>query len=1171
MTERPAIALTDEQKDIVAGRRGPLFVSAGAGSGKTEVVMSCFIDALRCGDATFDEILTITFTEKAAGVMMRRVRRLLKERGMTGEMQEVEKAQISTIHGFCSRLIRRYSLTLGIDPDFSVADKAQADVLAEESFKACLERLFDRFDDEALEFLMVLDAPSEPLAGKIIKLYDALRSQGQLSPDFEIPEIDVKASARELQAGIEELRRIAQANNCGDKRDIGTLEALESALAEPDFDKALELSKSKPSKHTRNADFKAEADKVIDLWENYRNSLYSLKAISFLKMARFLLQSFHEEYSRNKRAAGVLDFEDLQLQTLKLLTEHPAIRDTVAAGYKLIMVDEFQDTNWLQYKIISLLERANLITVGDQNQSIYRFRNAEVELFRRRQRRLGGQFWRPLKGNWRSHREILDFVDHIFDRPEMLGDGYLKLAPMKDPDGNQEEFRTELILVNNAPLEDRKFNKEVTTAAEAELVARRLQELHDLDPPGNYQYGEMAILLRTRSDAEKYRAALERAGIPGYLGIGREYYKKLELGEALSFLRLLVNPLDDVALLGILRSPMVGVDIDTLLKLREIAGTEDPPPLWPVLGEQRLIESLSGEDREKIDIFVNGFKAMRRRSRRQTLPATVREVISYNDYAAVVAAGRHGKRKYANLLKLQDLALDFEEAWGRDLGAFTEFLMKQRGGDVDEGDAATEEEETGSVRILTIHSAKGLEFPLVVWADMGSGSRWRAPTFLSSEDGRLGLYYKHRGEKLELFAYKELRQREKELDLAEEKRVGYVAMTRAERHLILCGAAKFEKPESVGGTGSTAPIEWIRWVLGLNHETGRLDLVTINEERGYGGPAALRFDNGLSLGLTYCVDPEKVATLAESRTRQAEDLDIGIVNRDITIPVQPAEFIPPTISPSALDTYSACPRRYYFENLLRTGDLPATGLQHEDVMEAVATATGTGNLPATEMGTLVHKILEELALPPSGEITAEAAYLDLLARRLFGPGTALNSHDYEGVSRLLNNFQGASVFAEIQSAAAGGRLRREHRFATLIDRTILTGMIDALCLSNEDGPLVIDYKTGVLEAGQSADEIAKQYQYQIKAYALAACREHPGPVRVALVFLDRPGEEYIAEFSEGDIDEFAVDLEDQIGKMAAGAFDPLDRPEPRYCALCSGGPNRMRLCPTGAKLNAFRR
>lgn len=1134
--------LTDRQQDIVDRlQEGSLFVAAGAGSGKTTVVMEGFVEALRQKNAAIDEILTITFTEKAAGDMMRKVREILKEKEMLAERRQIENARISTIHSFCARLIRSHALILGLDPGFGVADENGANVLKQEAFDTCLESLVTDHGEEAVQLFFLVDRNrSGRLFKQLTGLHDTLCSQNR-PLDFSLPEIDMAFLLKELAQAAGQAISALRAERSKATKTFDRLEQLEAVSSDADPRYIGEfLATNMPDKQKKATD---EVDRVRKL------CAYGMSAV-YLPQARLLcelLVRFGNEYARLKREAGLLDFEDLQLQALRLLNERPEIAERVASQFRYIIVDEFQDTNHLQCEIIDRIDRGNVCFVGDENQSIYRFRHAEVELFRQKRREADKQGrLRELAENFRSQPDILSFVDFIFNREGMLNaGGYLSLDPRAKPDGFTEEARVEVMLVDQSRRAE-KPNAELARKGEAELIARRLHELFSEDR--GYLPGKTAILLRTRTGLEQYREALDRYGIPNYLGINKDYYKKLELGDALNLLKLLVNPLDDLALMAVLRSPMVGVSDETLLLLRLAAGKERVP-LWPVMARPDNLTGLSEEERLLLTDFREELKRFRQRGRGQLLTATVREALGFRDYAVVVARDREGRQALANLLKLQDLAAAFESSWGPDLGAFVEFLQEQQESDVQEADAPTEEEGGGAVRFLTIHKSKGLEFDTVVWANMGGDGSNKLPTVLLGEDGQTGVRFKDADDRdILLFDYRELKEATGIKDLAEEKRIGYVSMTRARRRLILCGMTDLDS-EAGNPAASRKHIDWVKGAFRLHSSNEELAELFARPE-----PAkrVLHEDaSGPPVLLTICTDPEALLEegqkLAAARATEA----VEKIDQDINKLPAGAVFVQPYISPTALDTYKACPRQYYLEKVLRLGDLAG--------MVAPVKRTGGNGLDAAQKGTLVHALLEEVSFPP-GELPDESRLLEL-AGRVLKPGFEFSDEDRQYIHRYLGNLAEAPVMADLLEAEKQGGMEREKQFTYLLGETIISGKMDVFARAGGRA-VVVDYKTTKLSGEFDNEAAAAKYRRQMDAYAVAASWLAPGlPVKVCLLFLDQPQAEQTQVYEAADIERLKAELGEIIASMADGAFEPLPAFDRDRCVFCIGGPNRTRLCP----------
>ncbi len=1217
--KKAKIISTENQEKAIndLGRR--LFIAAGAGSGKTDVVAKRFVEAIARGTAAIDQILTITFTRKAAAEMMERVRDVLREKiaeekhagrleNMRQAARNIESAHISTIDSFYSRLLRSQALAAGIDPDFIAADETRSLILREEAFDTCLKDFVSRHGGPAADLVMAYDPKLDgALFGAIDQIYNTLRNRGQL-PRLPRPDLDKQtAEARlRLMAALDDFDEAVKSTGAAgvtvDKLKetnwhlLGAVKTTDLAVREQ------LLLAGQPKGGLKK--IKPELDELRAAQAAFLLAVQSQKALPVLQLMDDLLVAYGRYYTRMKDAAGILDFADLSLRTRDLLLRNPGIGRRLASAFKLVMVDEFQDTNPLQHQIFKMITGDNLMMVGDTNQSIYGFRDAEVTLFQAENKRATREDFRiKLLDNFRSQPEILAFVDHIFQGEDMLSPDYLRLVPRAKPDPHVEDFRVEVIMVDESPPgAESKLAAAEGRRVEAQLIAERLKELYGEGK--GYSPGDTAMLVAARTDVDLYRDALERNGIKSYLGIGDRYYKRPELGDVINLMKLLLNPLDDGALVGVLRSPYVNAPDDSLYWLRQMAGrdrTNNPRPLWEVMRSERTTNRLAEDEGTRLLRFAEDLNSARDQSSLQPLQDTVRLLISYNDYDCKIAARHNGKQAFANLMKLLDLAADFEDAWGRDLAAFTEFLVYQKKVKMREADAPIEEEGVDAVRIMTMHSAKGLEFPLVVLPKLGARkSRGRSkPVFMVDKDeagGRIGLVYSDgNGQKLRVFDYEQLEGEKTAREFEEEKRLHYVAMTRAERHLILSGCGSVDKSPELDG--KARPLDWIRARLALDREN----------RPGLDELDVIRDTAGISIGLTVCTEAEEVLQRAARAEAAGDVVRPQCLPAEIAVMPGEAAYVPSVISPTALDTYRSCPRRYFLDNVLNVSDL-------FEIRGTGKTTIEGGVLSPTDMGTLVHSILET-SLPRPG---AEAVTRELILERalnLFGavkgtgaesgrgtseegsstgaePGAVLVEADINQALMLVGRLEMLPAAAALFSAAAADELQRELSFSTLIGQTILRGQIDALCplprsadrpagtdvstgmdsftgtigaiTGASPGMLVVDYKTGSPGEGRTAEEAAQVYRLQMASYALAAFRMRPGPVRVVLAFLggDEP-KQFIQDFSDEDIPRVEAELASVIDDMASGIFPPVDQFDQHQCPWCVGGANGSRLCPQG--------
>ncbi len=859
-----------------------------------------------------------------------------------------------------------------------------------------------------------------------------------------------------------------------------------------------------------------------------------------------LLRLFHRGYTRRKRQAGMLDYEDLETLTRDLLAGDEGLRRHIAGRYRLVLVDEFQDINPLQCEIIRLLDQDNLLLVGDENQSIYGFRDAEVELFRREGERAEreGRFL-TLGDNFRSQRQILSFVDFLFDRDQMLRPGYLRLEPCAPAEPDPGEPRVEIVLVDKKCGGDGELDADHARVAEARLVAARLQALKDED---GYDFGEMAILFRSRKAIAVFQRELEAAGIDCYLAAGRGYFERLELGDVINLMKLLVNPLDDKALAAVLRSPYAGAGDDVLFWLGRAAkeGEGYRRPFWELVREGDGLEKLGGDERRRLERFVDEFTRLRSLARRGDLSRLAEAACDFNDYRAALATGGRGRRGLANLEKFVALAAEFAETRGGHLESFVSFLEHQQGARVQEVDAPVEEEGVEAVTLLTIHAAKGLEFPVVVLPQLGADMpRDDKPLVLldRAPGGGCGLYYRHVGTRIAdevdgpAFDYARLEEEEKEREAAEEKRLYYVAMTRARSRLLLVGTGDAGGSPKEEGEGK--PLDWIRHCFALSRGSRReLDDVD-------------RLDDieGMEVGFRLVTDARSLVAERPPRPEATAPGTAPTMAEDLRRLPPPAAYVPSTIAATAVKLYQDCPRRYYLEAVLRVREPAAAG----------AGGAG-GGLSPLDLGTLVHAVLEHSPLPLPREDPLAAVDLQALAAGSLGEAVTLGEEEQQSIGRLAANLDRAPVAASLYAAAAAGELRREVPFSFLSGETIVGGRIDVMVTGGER-VLVVDYKTGAVSEEKEVGSLGAGYRGQMDTYALAAAAAFPGrEVEVVLVFLDAPGREYRLSYDERGLAAARERLEAVLADMRSGDFPP----RADAAGGCRGCPGRGRLplCPS---------
>ncbi len=540
------------------------------------------------------------------------------------------------------------------------------------------------------------------------------------------------------------------------------------------------------------------------------------------------LRSFAQHYAELKRARGALDFDDLELRARTLLQEHDGVRAAWSERLELMMVDEFQDTNRRQLALLELLDRGNLFTVGDELQSIYGFRYAEVEIFRERRAALDAQGAAlALTENFRARPPLIAAVNAVF--AARFGETYTPLLAARE-DSDRGEPAVELLLTDRRGWTEsphaRALAGELPPAplwrqAEARLLAQRIAELVQA---GEAAAGEVVVLLRAAGDLAVYERALQECGLRTLAAVG-SFWGQQQVGDLLAWLRALANPLDEVALYSTLASPLVGLSSDGLALLA-LRARGERANVWAILkvADEKLYAQLSPADRERLRHFVAIFARERRLGARHGVAELLLRAIAACDYERHVLTLDWAERRLANIHKLLRLARRFEAAEGRSLRGFLDHVAHR--GTFAQGaepEAPTGGAEPDAVRLMTIHAAKGLEFPVVCVADLGRTAQGLTPDLLVDGD-RVGLRLASLdgSQSLACLHYEELCAERRLAEAAEEERIVYVAMTRARERLLLSGAVDFANWPAARAGG--APIAWLAPALAAEVPASALTL-----------------------------------------------------------------------------------------------------------------------------------------------------------------------------------------------------------------------------------------------------------------------------------------------------------------------------------------------------------
>jgi ATP-dependent helicase/nuclease subunit A len=1093
--------LTAAQREAVLRRGHSLLLTATAGSGKTRVLVERFTCAVLEDDVAPDRILAITFTEKAAQELRARVRARFTALGARDAARDGEAAFVTTIHGFCARLLRTHPLAAGLDPEFEVCDDATARRLRRRAFDRALHAFMAGETEvpAARALDVVASFGLRRIEAAIDAVHERLRSRGEREPRLPqprprlIPDVEIEGEGG--------------ANGNGRARETTPI----------------------------------DAERIEET------------AVALAPELDALLRAHADAYRRLKRARNVLDFDDLELEALALLHADAGLRAAWSERFELMMVDEFQDTNPRQVALLELLERDNLFVVGDEFQSIYGFRFAEPELFRLRHDALerdGAAI--ELVDNFRSPPEILTAVNVAFE--QRLGPRFVALRSARDGDSASDAGpRVELLVTDCAGWEGADLGPGATGGAaswrraEARAIGQRLAALV---ASGAAAPGETIVLLRAGTSMAIYERALIDHGLRT-LAIGGGFWSALEVADLIAYLRALANPLDTVALYTLLASPLVGASADALTLIGAAGGrpVRDPHRLLreALIGGDptaaTALADLDEGDRERLAVFVAAFADERRHAARLGLDALLTRALDASGYRALLLDDPAAERRLANVQKLLRIARRFEAREGRDLRAFVEHLETQRAVAPREPEAPIDSEDSDAVRLMTIHAAKGLEADVVCVADLGRLRTSSDKPYVLAAGERLGICVpRPDGGFADALDYAELRNELRAADAAEEDRVLYVAMTRARERLLLSGAVEVARWPRESGT--SPPLGWLGPAL-VDDLEGRLG------ELAAAGPGAALELGGEPEGQVRLRLTLNAATTAPAATGPPPSEPSARVARAASQrwrppPVVPAPAVsPPALSYSALSDYAACGYRYYLQRVLGLPESAAAG-------PAADAAAGAG-LEARVRGTIVHALLERLdfAAPQPPD---DAAIRAAAARN----GADPDAEQIAALRRLVAAFARSPLCPRL---AAGADLGREQSFAFVADEAeegpLINGYLDVVARERDGTLLVVDYKTDAVGDADLERLTEHDYGAQRLAYALAGLAAGARSVEVAHCYLERPEQLVSARYDVADAQQLRERLRELASGIFAGRFEVAAEPHRQLCAGC---PGRTRLC-----------
>lgn len=1146
------IVLTSSQLEAVS--TDPLsdrIVIAMAGSGKTTVLTEYYMELLKKGLKP-SEIIAVTFTNRAARSMKAKLNRKLNALNRADLAEEIHNAPITTIHSFLGDLVRDNALAIGLDPDWQVLDEMQADILMEETLKDLMNEWRESKADKYRTLITRLMWGYDPYT-QFIRFWERLKSGGFDSSSLN-PGKDMQSCMEDLKHAMIE-GATDYINDLKNKNDLTDAEyrRLESLKKLHPMLKDFDILSFTPGKVDEIRVF-LKANKIFGRVSNYfkpHNDYLQGKINEFLDTAGFiagrevrealveLINDFDIEYSRAKRRENCLDFNDFEIYAQMLLKENPELLKRVKSTYKALLIDEFQDTNPVQMSIMNLIKPSpGFFAVGDPRQSIYGFRDADVGImlqaideFNKDENKQVVE----LHSNYRSRGEILKFISELFH--DLIIDrtypdhrfGIFDTG--RDFKTAKEEKAVEVIISSGDDIDKAR-------SIEAEALANRLGELlnsgfqvEERDgTERNLRPKDCAILFRTRSNISRYSRELEKREIPHTIFSGEGFYNQREVMDLVNYLCLLNDPRNVQRMAEVVRAPFYGISSNSLLRLvteiPSIKKGEDG-----IFTEKYWIDSnvdLSAEDKETYHDFQSDLEYLLEQTQGEGPSSRLRMILNRTHFSAIGMKGKSGKRQSGNILKLLDIADEWEESYPGDNIGFVNRMRELRFREVREEESRTVAMDD-SVSLMTIHAAKGLEYPVVFLADALAKGRSVGSPWLLGKEGEI--HTRHRSILDRCFDrftdrfFDEESNAQKCLDSDETVRLLYVALSRAMEKLIICCPVK-----STQATRKGEITEILSRAIDFESQ------------------AIQSFPDDTNVADIQIISGNTLSTAKSVIYKGQDDVDYSI---DIAKSIERIDKWKRDFDRSNL-TYTAteitswllCPRQYKcrsilglreFEGDIATYDSRAIMDDEEESNEIVmARERGRDEFPATQRGTLIHNMLYEFLKNPDS----------------FDMQNFIEKHPPVDFRIDVGNLQ--TIITYVKSHDRIKELTTSHK--KMLEELIIfripgfdsafKAMPDAAWVSNDKWH-IFDFKTGSYH--DESDDVGRAYAEQLRIYALAVNATFNMDIESAEIFYVDKQKIYPVSIDSRDLDTTKSNIRQFLDAVQKKKFDAQSN---LFCGHC---------------------
>lgn len=1176
--------LTPEQQAVVDNRGGELLVSAAAGSGKTRVLVERLLGRILNEGRDVTEFLVITFTNAAAAELRARITDEISEKAaldptdkrLQKQLTHTHLAHIMTIHGFCSMLIKDYASELEMSADFRIMDENESTIMKEVVLDDLLEKRYvNAVNDYCFTEMVDTMSPGRDdrmLREFVLSTYEKVQSHAdperwmseQVGKQAEIVELGVENTlwGREILDEVrnrclywllkyDEIIKLSESFPllC-DKYlpvlidDREKLQGFLTALS-TGWDEALEVSRISFGRlgQVRSEDLAQQKEYIKSVRESVKRSVKGLRDILTASRSELaddiettapaleglfsLVSDFSKQYTEQKRKLRYLDYNDLEHLALELINGHAGAE--TAARYTEIMVDEFQDTNEIQDRIIDRISksRTNVFMVGDVKQSIYRFRLADPTIFLDKYNSFtdctavsvgdpgateGEARKIVLSKNFRSRPEVIEAVNHVFGTimSPRIGDMEYGDPERLYPGAEYPETgaaQTELALIDMSGSDEEDEESPAKPEVEARYVAFRISRLLREGEVTDGQTkclrpvrpDDIAILLRSpKGKAEVFAKALKEAGIPcTYGGADANFLTTVEISTTLAVLNIIDNPNQDVQLIAALRSPVFGFTGDELAAIR---ACDRECSYYDAM-------KLRAKSDVKCNAFIETLGDLRETASEFSADQLLWRLYTHTKLLAIFAAMDGGRRRRENLLLLYQYARSFESGGHKGLFGFVSHVRRiiEQGGQLRAGAA----ENSNAVRIMSIHSSKGLEFPIVFISDLARSFNTqdeRQRVLIHPELG-VGMKVHDRRRKIEYPTVVRtactLRMRRE--TLSEEMRIAYVAMTRAREKLIMTAVlnnaesrvAKLSadadiKPHPQALLGMNSLSDWLITAALCRVESGALRQYAVRDIPG------VVSDYTWKVNITHKDDVPHVRKKTYTDSAEAETANPEIVREverrlEYKYPHMEASKIPAKITATYLKG------RVIDSEAAEQGDYLAPSAKKQSFNRPNFIKT---ELTATERGTALHLVMQFIDYSACRNMDSIQAELNRLSQTQIITKTQADCVDPERILRFFKTEKGAEILG-------GAQILREFKFSLLApaskyykqardDELLLQGVIDCAII-RQDSVVIIDFKTDSVARGRESER-AREYIEQMEVYSYALERILKKPVTERMIY-----------------------------------------------------------------------